>query len=126
MNKKWLAVGSGIVYTGDLNKLRLAIFREEENHRAYPKLVKTAELQLNDLMFLETADRSGYCRLEDFHRTEAGEIDYWVFSDSAIPVNKQASMMKLTRALLDKEFVANSSPGETLLISIKQKPSNNA
>jgi hypothetical protein len=121
MVNKWLAVGSGLIYSGDINKLKLAIFRVMENSRAYPMLVKPSELQLDDLLFLETADKSDYCVLEDFHRNDKGEIDYWVFSESGIPITKQTAMMKMTRALLDKEFKNVNNEGETLLISIKQK-----
>lgn len=108
------------MYNGDVNKLKLAIFRIMENSRAYPMLVKPTELQLNDLLFLETMDQSNYCSLEDFHRTEKGEIDYWVFSDSGISIPKQTAMMKMTKALLNKEFNNVNNEGETLLISIKQ------
>lgn len=120
MNKKWLAVGTGIVYSGDTTKLKLAIFRIADNTRAYPMLVKPSELQLDDLLFLETKDKISYCRLEDFHRNEKDEIDYWVFSDSQIPIIKQTKMMKMTKALMSEEFKTVGHEGETLLISIKQ------
>jgi hypothetical protein len=124
MKKKWLAVGSGIAHDGDINKLKLAIFRKMENGRAYPMLVRPSELQLDDFLYLETFDKSNYCSLEDFHRSEDGEIDYWVFSDSGISVLKQADMMKMTKALMDKEFKNVNNKGETLLISIKQASDN--
>ena len=126
MKNKWMAVGWGIVFKGEINKLKLAIFRKAENKRAYPMLVRCNELQLNDILFLETADRSDYCVLNDFHCNELGAIDYWVFTESGIETKKQEAMMKLTKELLDQEFDKINSEGETLLISVKQRNPNQA
>jgi hypothetical protein len=126
MEHKWLAVGTGIIYQGDTSKLKLAIFRVAENSRAFPQLVSTQELQLGDLLFLETYDKSQYCKLQDFHRNEKSEIDYWVFEESGIPLDKQRSMMSLTKMLLSREFKSMQDQDTTLLISIKQKNHNQA
>lgn len=118
--RRWLAAGQGIVYNGDINKLKIAIFRIMENKRAYPMIVKTKELQLDDLIFTETVDRSGYCHLYDFHRDAEGNINYWLFSDSGISIKKQKQMMNLVKVLLDKEYSKSRQSDETLLISVRQ------
>lgn len=125
MIKKWLAVGTGLDYPGDITKIKLAIFRVMENKRAYPLLVKPRDLKLDDLLFVETEGKSDYCALEDFHIDKNGNIDYWVFRDSGIAVHKQRAMMQMTQVLLSKEFNDVKNDGDTFLISIKQKTGPN-
>jgi len=120
-NSKWLAIGNGIEHDGDINKVKLAIFRILDNTRAFPMLVKTSELQLNDILFLETSNRSEYCTLWDFHRSPENEIDHWVFTASNIDIPKQSQMMRMTKALLDKEFNSVTKQGETVLLSVRQR-----
>ena len=125
MKRKWMAVGfGGIKFDGDLNKLKLAIFRVAENNRAYPMLVKPSELQLDDLLYLDTTDKSGYARLEDFHRKFSGEVDFWCFSACEIPIQKQTAMMHLTKQLLSKEYSPERKTDDTVLVSIRQDSGN--
>jgi hypothetical protein len=115
-----MAASPGVEYKGDVGNLRFAIFRKNETGRAFPMLVHTTGFQLDDLFFLETKDRSGYCRLQDFHRDSQGRVCYWVFEDSEIPVGLQAKMMTMTKRLLDREISRSPDSTETIFVSVQQ------
>ena len=126
--QRWLAVSPGIECKGDVGKLRLAVFRKNAGGRAFPMLVTTKELQLDDLMYVEAGDRLAYCRLSDFHRDAKGAICYWAFEDAGIPAELQTAMLAMRDDVVDHDVASRPNATETIFVSFRQnnqgKPRN--
>jgi hypothetical protein len=125
LNKNWRGSQDSLNYDGDISKVRFSVFRELTPNTVYPLFVRSKELKLDDIIFVESKGFTGYCLLSDYKLERDGNISNFFFKDSGIDLKKQYQMIDVVKGLLYNLAKTSTDKKEVIMLTVSQRNEDN-